>query len=80
MDLSLALVEDDLGHAVSLAVARELVLFLRRPGSQAQFSSALQAQAAQSPELRELQGWIADHLDADLSVGALAERVSMSPR
>lgn len=80
MDLSLALVEDDLGHATSLAVARELVLFLRRPGSQAQFSSALQAQAAQSPELRDLQGWIADHLGADLSVGVLAERVTMSPR
>ncbi|MBY4899239.1 GlxA family transcriptional regulator [Cupriavidus sp. AU9028] len=80
MDLSLALVEDDLGHATSLAVARELVLFLRRPGSQAQFSSALQAQAAQSPGLRELQGWIADHLDGDLSVNALAERLSMSPR
>lgn len=80
MDLSLALVEDDLGHATSLAVARELVLFLHRPGSQAQFSSALRAQAPRSPELRELQGWIADHLDADLSVGVLAERVAMSAR
>ncbi|MGY8524617.1 GlxA family transcriptional regulator [Paracidovorax citrulli] len=80
MDLSLALVEDDLGHATALAVARELVLFLRRPGSQAQFSSALQAQAADSPGLRELQAWIADHLDADLSVDALAERLAMSPR
>lgn len=80
MDLALALVEDDLGHAVSLAVARELVLFLRRPGSQAQFSTVLQAQAAQAPELSDLQAWMADHLNADLSVGALAERMAMSPR
>lgn len=80
MDLALALVEEDLGHAASLAVARELVLFLRRPGSQAQFSTVLQAQAAQAPELRELQAWIADHLARDLSVAVLAERVAMSPR
>lgn len=80
MDLSLALVEDDLGHAVSLAVARELVLFLRRPGNQAQFSTSLQAQAAQAPALRDLQAWMADHLHADLSVEALAERMAMSPR
>ncbi|GAB7544811.1 GlxA family transcriptional regulator [Cupriavidus sp. 8B] len=80
MDLALALVEDDLGHAASLAVARELVLFLRRPGSQAQFSTLLQAQSAQSPELRELQAWMAEHLARDLSVQVLAERVAMSPR
>lgn len=80
MDLSLALVEQDLGHAVSLEVARELVLFLRRPGSQAQFSTVLRAQAAQSPELRALQTWIADNLARDLSVGVLAERAAMSPR
>lgn len=80
MDLSLALVEEDLGHAVSLEVARELVLFLRRPGNQAQFSTLLRAQAAQSPELRALQTWIADNLGRDLSVGVLAERAAMSPR
>jgi transcriptional regulator GlxA family with amidase domain len=80
MDLSLALVEEDLGHAASLEVARELVLFLRRPGGQAQFSAALQAQGAESPPLRELQGWIADNLALDLSVPMLAERVAMSPR
>ncbi len=80
MDLSLALVEEDLGHAVSLEVARELVLFLRRPGNQAQFSTLLRAQAAQSPELRALQTWIADNLARDLSVGVLAERAAMSPR
>ncbi len=80
MDLSLALVEEDLGYAASLEVARELVLFLRRPGNQAQFSTVLQAQAAQSPELRDLQAWMADHLASDLSVAVLAERVAMSPR
>lgn len=80
MDLSLALVEEDLGHAVSLEVARELVMFLRRPGSQAQFSTVLRAQAAQSPELRALQTWIADNLGRDLSVGVLAEQAAMSPR
>lgn len=80
MDLSLALVEEDLGHAVSLEVARELVLFLRRPGNQAQFSTSLRAQAAESPELRALQAWIADNLARDLSVGVLAEQASMSPR
>ncbi|MCA3193391.1 MULTISPECIES: helix-turn-helix domain-containing protein [unclassified Cupriavidus] len=80
MDLSLALVEEDLGHAVSLEVARELVMFLRRPGSQAQFSTMLRAQAAQSPELRALQTWIADNLGRDLSVGVLAEQAAMSPR
>lgn len=80
MDLSLAMVEEDLGYTVSLEVARELVLFLRRPGTQAQFSTSLQAQVAQNPALRALQGWMADHLAHDLSVPALAERMAMSPR
>lgn len=80
MDLALALVEEDLGYAVSLEVARDLVLFLRRPGNQAQYSTSLRAQAAQTPALRNLQGWMADNLDHDLSVTALAERVAMSPR
>jgi len=80
MDLALALVEEDLGYAVSLDVARELVLFLRRPGTQAQFSTSLQAQVAQNPALRALQAWMADHLAGDLSVPALAERMAMSPR
>src|SRR5690606_5762037 len=63
-----------------LAVSRWLVMFVQRPGGQSQFSSQLAAQLADRRPLRELQGWIADHLDADLSVGALAERVAMSPR
>ncbi|HVO25946.1 MAG TPA: GlxA family transcriptional regulator [Candidatus Margulisiibacteriota bacterium] len=80
MDLALALVEEDHGREVALQVARELVLFLRRPGGQSQFSTQLAVQAADREPLRELQAWIADHLDMDLSVPALAGRVAMSPR
>ena len=80
MDLALALVEEDYGRAIALEVARGLVLFLRRPGGQSQFSAQLAAQAADREPLRELQSWIADHLDHDLSVEALADRVAMSPR
>ncbi len=80
MDLALALVEADHGRDVALAVARELVLFLKRPGGQSQFSAQLQAQLAERESLRDLQAWMADHPDADLSVEALARRVGMSPR
>jgi transcriptional regulator GlxA family with amidase domain len=80
MDLSLALVEEDLGRDAALEVARWLVLFLRRPGGQSQFSTQLSAQIAEREPLRELQAWIADNLGADLSVPALAERACMSPR
>ncbi|HKF79827.1 MAG TPA: DJ-1/PfpI family protein [Thermoleophilaceae bacterium] len=79
MDLALALVDEDLGREVALEAARWLVLFLRRPGGQAQFAQ-LAAQAAEREPLRELQGWIPDNLDADLSVPALARDVSMSER
>jgi transcriptional regulator GlxA family with amidase domain len=80
MDLALAMVEDDLGRDVALQVARRLVMFLRRPGGQSQFSVHLSVQQADRQPLRDLQGWIADHLSEDLSIGALAERVAMSPR
>ena len=80
MDLALALVEEDHGPQVARQVARELVLFLKRPGGQSQFSVQLQTQLADGAPLAELQSWIADHLDADLSVAALAHRVAMSPR
>jgi len=80
MDLALALVDQDLGREVALEVARWLVLFLRRPGGQSQFSAQLAAQAAEREPLRELQAWIPDNLDADLSVPALARRVAMSER
>ncbi len=85
IDLALALVEQDLGRSIALVVAKQLVVFLHRPGGQAQFSCALTAQAraaAQEPEGRfyDLQAWIADNLTADLSVSALAQRANMSRR
>lgn len=80
MDLSLALVEEDMGGAIALQVARALVLFLRRPGGQAQFSTLLSSQASECRPLRELQTWIAQNVHRDLSVEALADRVAMSPR
>jgi transcriptional regulator GlxA family with amidase domain len=80
MDLALALVEADLGRDVALRVARQLVLFLKRPGGQSQFSAQLALQAADREPLRELQTWIAEHLAADLSVPELAARVAMSER
>jgi transcriptional regulator GlxA family with amidase domain len=80
IDLALALVEEDLGADVALAAARDLVVFLKRPGGQSQFSSMLSAQQAARPALRELQSWIAGHLGEDLSVPALAQRAHMSER
>jgi transcriptional regulator GlxA family with amidase domain len=80
MDLALALVEEDLGARVALEVARWLVLFVKRPGGQAQFSAQLAGQTADRAPLRDLQAWIADHLDADLSIPALAARACMSER
>lgn len=80
MDMALAMVEADHGHEVALAVARELVLFLKRPGGQAQFSAQLALQTADREPLRELQAWIVEHPEADLSVARLARRAGMSPR
>jgi transcriptional regulator GlxA family with amidase domain len=80
IDLALALVEDDLGADTALEVARSLVLFIRRPGGQAQFSRGLAGQSASRPGIRQLQSWILDNLDHDLSVAALAERAFMSQR
>jgi transcriptional regulator GlxA family with amidase domain len=80
MDLALALVEEDLGREAALATARWLVLFVKRPGGQAQFSAQLTAQLADRRPLRELQAWIADHPADDLSVPALARRAHMSER
>ncbi|GAA3183200.1 MULTISPECIES: GlxA family transcriptional regulator [Streptomyces] len=80
IDLALALVEEDHGREVALAVARDLVVFLRRPGNQAQFSAQLAVQTARREPLRELQQWITEHPEADLSVERLAERARLSPR
>ncbi len=80
IDLALALLEDDAGHEAALEVARQLVVFVRRPGGQAQFSAQLEHPPARRPTLRDLQSWLPDHLDEDLTVEALAERAFMSPR
>ena len=80
MDLALALIEEDHGPEAALATARSLVLFVRRPGGQSQFSTALAAQPARREPLRDLQAWIIEHLDADLTVPALARRAHMSDR
>ncbi|MET9727761.1 GlxA family transcriptional regulator [Streptomyces zaomyceticus] len=80
IDLALALVEEDLGRDAALTVARHLVVFLRRPGNQAQFSAQLAAQTARREPLRDLQQWITEHPEEDLSVEALAARARLSPR
>ncbi len=80
IELALALVEEDLGHAVSMEIARTLALPLLRGAGEPQLSPALQAQSAASGRLREVVAWIGTHLQEDLSVEALAERGRMSPR
>src|SRR5262245_18774900 len=80
LDLVLALVEEDLGRRVALQVAQRMVFFLKRPGGQAQFSALLSTQIAEREPFRELQSWIVEHPEADLSVETLARRAAMSPR
>ncbi len=80
IDLALAWVEEDCGAAIAHEAARELVLFLRRPGGQPQVSVSLASQASDMTSIRELQIWIAEHLDSRLSVEDLAARMSMSVR
>lgn len=80
IDLALALVEEDVGRDAALAIARHLVVFLRRPGNQAQFSAQLAAQTARREPLREVQRWITEHPGDDLSVENLAARARLSPR
>jgi transcriptional regulator GlxA family with amidase domain len=80
MDLALALVEDDIGRELALEISRMMVFFLKRPGGQSQFSAQLAGQMADRDPLRDLQAWIVEHPEADLSVDALASRVAMSPR
>ena len=83
IDLALAMVEVDLGRKVALAVARDLVVFLKRPGGQSQFSTALSMQHAtrcQDSRFADLHAWILDNLASDLSVATLAAQVGMSER
>jgi transcriptional regulator GlxA family with amidase domain len=80
MDLALAMVEEDHGRDLALRVARELVMFLKRPGGQSQFSAHLEAQASERSGVRDVQEYVLAHLKADLSVPMLALRAGMSER
>jgi transcriptional regulator GlxA family with amidase domain len=80
MDLALALVEEDFGRAIALKVAREFVMFLKRPGGQSQFSAHLAAQTAQRSAIGDAQAWVLENLNQALTVDQLAARVGMSTR
>src|SRR6185369_9545280 len=80
IDHALALIEEDHGRTFALRVARSLVVFLKRPGGQSQFSTHLQAQFSSVPAIRKAQEWALAHLSEDLSAKALAVRVGMSER
>lgn len=79
IDLALALVEEDLGRAMALEVARHLVVFLKRPGGQSQFSATLALQK-QGGRFDKLHAWIAEHLTRDLGLSSLAAEAGMSER
>lgn len=80
LDLTLALIEEDHGPALSLAVARRLVMFLKRPGGQSQYSVHLASQVSSLSPIARIQAWIRDNVREDLSVPALAKRAAMSER
>ncbi|MFE3016956.1 GlxA family transcriptional regulator [Streptomyces sp. NPDC059256] len=80
IDMSLALVADDLGRRHALATARWMVVYLQRPGNQAQFSTPLHRQSTASPDVAELLAWIDAHLDQPLNVPTLAARLSLGER
>ncbi len=80
IDLSLALIEEDFGSKVALAVARELVVYLKRPGGQEQFSEPLRFQTQSTDAFADLAAWMQGHLRQNLSVRELAERACLSPR
>jgi transcriptional regulator GlxA family with amidase domain len=80
VDLALALIEEDHGPRVALAVARELVVFLKRSGGQKQYSEPLEFQINSSDRFADLASWMVEHMRDDLSLAALAKRVCLSPR
>ncbi|PCJ72015.1 MAG: AraC family transcriptional regulator [Rhodobiaceae bacterium] len=80
IDLALALVEEDFGREIAMQIARQLVLFLRRPGGQSQFSAQLAAQSVKTDKFESLLTYVTEHPETDLSVTALSSRVAMSPR
>ncbi len=80
IDLALTLLEDDLGHGEAMRVARRMVVFLKRPGGQAQFSVPLSLQSSEARAFENIATWMQDNLGRDLRVESLAERAGMSPR
>jgi len=80
IDLTLGLVEEDLGRDLAMEIARILVLYLKRPGSQSQFSTILKSQSTDNLPINEIVQFIQEHLSEDLSVEVLADRLSMSSR
>lgn len=80
MDLALALVEEDLGQSFALQVARWLVLYLKRPGNQTQFSTYLDCKSIGNPTIRKVCEWLLEHLSEDITVEDMAEYAAMSPR
>ena len=80
LDLMLALVEEDYGSELALRVAQSMVMFLRRPASQSQFSTQLNSSAAEDTKIRRVMAHVAENPDFDLSVEVLAEKAKMSPR
>ena len=80
IDLALTLLEDDLGHREAMRIARRLVVFLKRPGGQAQFSVPLSLQSSEDRAFENISTWMQDNLGRDLRVESLSERAGMSPR
>jgi transcriptional regulator GlxA family with amidase domain len=80
IDLALMLIEEDHGRELALTVARRLVMFLKRPGGQSQFSAHLAAQIATESRIQGVQHWILDNLTADMALATLAARAAMSVR
>lgn len=80
MDLTLALVEEDFGRPFAIDVAKEMVMFLKRPGTQAQFSEHLRVQMAPDGNLKDVQLWVLKNLKENHTVESLADRATMSPR
>ncbi len=80
IDMALALIEEDLGHKAAIYTARHLVVFIKRPGGQSQFSVPLVTQSLDTDRFNDLHTWIANNLAADLTIERLAERIGMSAR
>jgi transcriptional regulator GlxA family with amidase domain len=80
IDLTLALIQEDLGHAVAMQAAKMLVVYLRRAGGQSQFSVPLSLQTTASPEFASLHAWMRENIGEKLDIESLADRAAMSPR